>query len=154
MEYLVVKWLHVLASTFLFGTGVGSAFYLLFVSLTRDARAAAVVARYVVVADWLFTTPTVVLQPVTGLYLARVAGFALDSHWLLLSMILYGIAVACWLPVIWLQLRLRDIATRAARIDSALPRSYWRLLLAWAALGVPAFVALVAVFYLMVAKPA
>jgi uncharacterized membrane protein len=113
-----------------------------------------VLARYVAVADWLFTTPTVVLQPVTGLYLARVAGFALDSHWLLWSMILYAIAVACWLPVIWLQLRLRDIATRAARLDSPLPPRYWRLLLAWSLLGVPAFVALVAVFYLMVAKPA
>jgi uncharacterized membrane protein len=154
MEYLVVKWLHVLSSTFLFGTGIGSAFYMLFVSLQRDARAAAIVARFVVLADWLFTTPAIVVQPVTGFYMAHLAGYPLTSRWIVWSVALYLLAGACWLPVVWIQMRMRALAERAAAEGTALPAQYWRFLRIWVALGIPAFFALVVVFYLMVAKPA
>jgi uncharacterized membrane protein len=154
MEYLVVKWLHILSSTLLFGTGLGSAFYMFFASLTRDVRAIAVVARYVVIADWVFTTPTIILQPLTGLYLVHLAGFPLTSRWILWSVGLYLLAGACWLPVVWMQIQMRNMATAALGRDAQLSPRYFRMLRYWVALGVVAFGALVAVFYLMVAKPA
>lgn len=153
MDYITVKWLHIMSSTFLFGTGVGSAFYMLFATLSRDVRAVAVVSRIVVWADWLFTTTTVVLQPLTGYAMMRMAGFPLTSRWLMWSIALYALAVACWLPVVWLQMRMRAIARDAAQQGTALPATYWRYFLLWAALGIPAFVAFVMIFYLMVAKP-
>jgi uncharacterized membrane protein len=153
MEYLIVKWLHILSSTFLFGTGIGSAFYMLFVSLSRDARALAVVARYVVIADWVFTTPTIVIQPLTGWYLKNLIGTPWNARWLVWSIALFILAGACWLPVVWMQIRMRDAARDAATAGTALPAVYWSYLRWWIALGIVAFVSLVAVFYLMVAKP-
>lgn len=154
MEYPVVKWLHILSSTLLFGTGIGSAFYLLFASLSRDIRAIAVVTRYVVLADWLFTATTVVIQPLTGWYLMKLAGIPLETRWIMWSFALYGLAVACWMPVVWLQMRLRDLSNLAARDGGELPAAYWRYFRIWIMLGFPAFFAFLAVFYLMVAKPA
>jgi uncharacterized membrane protein len=153
-SYLLVKWLHVLSSTVLFGTGVGSAYYLLTVSLTREPRAVALVAARVVTADWLFTATTVVIQPLTGLYLVHLTGGSLSPTWISASIWLFGLTVACWLPVIGLQIRMRNLARQAVATNGPLPPAYRRCLLAWIALGCPAFVAMVAVFYLMVAKPA
>ena len=154
MEYTVIKWLHILSSTLLFGTGIGSAWYLLFASISRDTRAVAVVCRNVVRADWLFTATTMVIQPATGYYLAHLAGYPLNSRWIMWSLWLYLLAGACWLPVVWLQMRLRDVATAADAAGGPLPPRYWRYFRCWVALGIPAFFAFVAVFYLMVAKPA
>lgn len=153
MEYLVVKWLHVLSSTVLFGTGIGSAFYLLATTLTRDVRAVAVVSRMVVRADWLFTATTAVLQPLTGFWMMHLAGFPMATPWLRVSIVFYGLALACWFPVVWLQMRLRDLAGIAARDATALPAAYWRCFRWWVALGIPAFFLFVAIFWLMVAKP-
>jgi len=154
MEYLIVKWLHVLSSTLLFGTGIGSAWYMFFTSLTRQPAATAVVVRQVVRADWCFTATTLVFQPLSGAYLAHLAGMPLSTKWIAWSFALYGLAGLCWLPVVGLQIRMRGIAEAAAAASQPLPPRYFRLLKAWTALGVPAFVALVAVFWLMVAKPA
>jgi uncharacterized membrane protein len=154
MEYLLTKWVHILSSTLLFGTGLGSAFYMFFASLTRDPRVITTVVRYVVIADWCFTTPTIILQPLSGFYMVHLAGYPLTSTWLLWSMILYLVAGAAWLPVVWMQIQMRRMAQDSAAAGSALPARYWQLLRAWIALGVVAFVALVVVFYLMVLKPA
>jgi uncharacterized membrane protein len=154
MEYLVVKWLHILSSTLLFGTGLGSAFYMFFTSLTRDARVIATVVRYVVIADYAFTTPTIIIQPLTGLYLIHLAGFPLTSTWIVVSIALYFLAGAAWLPVVWMQIKMRDMAAAAAANSTELPPRYWSFLKWWVALGVVAFAALVVIFYLMVAKPA
>jgi uncharacterized membrane protein len=153
MTYLIVKWVHILSSTVLFGTGLGSAYYMFFASRTRDSRVAAAVVRQVVIADWAFTTPTIVLQPLTGFYLVHLAGFPLASPWLYWSIALYLIAGAAWLPVVWMQIRMRELASTAAQASLPLPDQYWRYLRAWVALGIVAFVSLVIVFYLMVAKP-
>ena len=153
MDYVVVKWLHILSSTFLFGTGIGSAWYMLFANVSRDVRAIAVVAKYVVVADWLFTATTAVLQPLTGFYMIHLAGYPLHSKWIMWSLVLYVIAGACWLPVVWLQIRMRDMALDATRTDGELPALYWRYFRIWVTLGVPAFLAFVLIFWLMVAKP-
>ena len=154
MTYLVVKWLHILSSTVLFGTGLGSAYYMFFASRTRDTRVIAAVVKQVVIADWAFTTPTIILQPLTGLYLVHLAGFPLTSPWILWSIGLYLLAGAAWLPVVWMQIRMRDLAATSAEAGIPLPALYWRYLRLWVALGIVAFMALVVVFYLMVAKPA
>ncbi|MDB5745932.1 MAG: hypothetical protein JWP72_780 [Massilia sp.] len=153
MDYVVVKWLHILSSTFLFGTGIGSAWYMLFVTMSRDVRAIAVVARNVVIADWVFTATTAVIQPLTGFYLIHLAGYPFHSKWIMWSTALYVLAGACWLPVVWIQMRLRDLSAEAARTNTELPPQYWRLFKTWVALGVPAFAAFVSIFWLMVAKP-
>ena len=154
MEYLLVKWIHILSSTLLFGTGLGSAFYMYFASRTRDPRVIAAVVKYVVIADWAFTTPTVILQPLSGFYLLHLLGYPLTTRWIVWSVALFLLAGAAWLPVVWMQLRMRDMAAAAAGANAGLPASYWRYLRIWIALGIVAFVSLVAVFYLMVAKPA
>ena len=153
-EYLALKTIHVISSTLLFGTGIGSAFYMLFASLNRDARIVHFVTRHVVIADWLFTTTAVIVQPVTGFWLAHLAGFPLASRWIVWSTVLYLVAGACWLPVVWMQVRMREMARAAAEQGTQLPERYWRFFRLWVALGIPAFVSLVIVFYLMVAKPA
>ena len=154
MEYVVLKWLHILSSTLLFGTGIGSAFYLLVTVLGGDMRLVAHVARWVVRADWLFTATTAVAQPLTGLWLVHVMQIPWTTGWVAWSLALYAVAMACWLPVVWLQLRLRDLSRQAAEQGAPPAPAFRRLFLAWVALGVPAFFAFLAIFWLMVAKPA
>jgi uncharacterized membrane protein len=154
MEYLIVKWLHVLFSTVLFGTGLGSAYYMFTTTRGGDPQAIAVVSRRVVIADWLFTTPTAILQPLSGAYLVHLAGLPWSSGWILWSVVLYVLAGACWLPVVWLQIRMAAMAEDAARSGSALPERFWRYNALWTALGWPAFIAFIVIFFLMVVKPA
>jgi uncharacterized membrane protein len=151
VDYALVKTLHVLSATVLFGTGLGTAYSLWSVNRTRDARAIAHVARQVVRADWLFTTPSAIFQPLSGAWLVQAAGWPWGG-WVGASLVLYVVVAACWLPVVWLQLRMRDLAAAAARHDRPLPARYWRYARLWFWLGVPAFAAMVAVFALMVGK--
>lgn len=153
MDYLIVKWLHVMSSTFLFGTGVGSAFYLLFVVLRGDLRAIAEVSRLVVVADVLFTATTAVIQPVTGLYLVHRLHLGFEPRWIWGSLVLYVVAIGCWLPVVWIQIRLRDLAGESLRQGTTLGISFHRLFRAWILLGIPALLAFLVIFWMMVAKP-
>ncbi|OGA66764.1 MAG: hypothetical protein A3G81_10525 [Betaproteobacteria bacterium RIFCSPLOWO2_12_FULL_65_14] len=154
MEYLVVKWLHVLSSTVLFGTGLGSAFYMFTTNRSGDVRAIAVVARRVVIADWLFTAPTAVLQPLTGFWLVYLGNLQWTAGWILWSLVLYVFAGACWLPVVWIQIRMAAMAERAAASGEPLPPLFWRYHAIWTSLGWPAFIAFIAIFYLMVVRPA
>lgn len=154
MDYLLAKWVHVMSSTVLFGTGIGSAFYMFFTNRSRDTRTIAAVSRRVVIADWVFTAPTAVLQPVSGLYLVHLAGMGLSSPWIAWSIALYVVAVACWLPVVWLQIRMSEMARTATERNEPLPLRFWRYHRLWTLLGTVAFVAFVAIFYLMVVKPA
>ena len=154
MDYLTVKWIHILSSTLLFGTGLGSAFYMFFTNLSGDVRAIAIVSRRVVWADWLFTMPTAIIQPATGLYLAYLAGMPLTLTWIAWSLGLFVLAGACWLPVVRIQIRMAALAEAAARAGTELPPLFWRYHRIWTALGIPAFIAFVAIFYLMTVKPA
>ena len=151
--YLILKWMHILSSVVLVGTGLGSAYYMFFANRSRDLAAQAVVTRLVVQADWWFTTPTVLLQPATGLAMVHLAGFPLSTPWIAASLVLYAVAGLCWLPVVWLQIRMRALAQQAAEAGTPLAPLYWRYARWWEALGYPAFAAMVVVFYLMVAKP-
>lgn len=152
--YLWVKWLHIVSSTVLFGTGAGIAFFFLRAQRTRDVRVIAAVAREVVLADLVFTATVVVLQPVTGITLAVMSGYPLTMPWLELSMTLYLIVGCCWLPVVWLQIQMRNLALQCAEEQLELPQSYIRYYRWWFALGWPAFLGVLIIFYLMVAKPA
>ncbi|GAB3646660.1 DUF2269 family protein [Ramlibacter alkalitolerans] len=152
MDYIVVKWLHVLTSTILFGAGVGSAFHLLAASLRGHTAGAAGSARNVVVADWMLTTPAAIVQPVTGLWLVHRLQLPLSTPWVAWSLVLYAIAIGCWLPVVWIQIRMRDVAVAADRAREPLPRVYRRLFQWWTGLGFAAFFPFVFIFWLMVAK--
>ena len=136
------------------GHGLRFGLLLFFINRTRNLAAQAEVAKLVVRADWWFTTPTVLVQPATGLLMAHLAGWPLTAPWLALSLGLFVLAGACWLPVVWLQIQMARLAQQAVREGATLPGVYWRYARWWEALGYPAFVAMVGVFYLMVAKPA
>lgn len=151
--YLIVKWLHILSSVVMVGTGFGTAFYLFFCNRTRNVEAIAEVSRLVVRADLWFTTPAVIFQPLSGWWLMQHAGWPLDAGWLVASVALFLLAGACWLPVLWLQARLRDMAATARAAGEPLPPRYWCYARRWEWLGYPAFVAMLAVFFLMVNKP-
>jgi uncharacterized membrane protein len=149
--YEIVKTLHILSAAVLFGTGLGTAWFFWQAHCTSDAATIAATARAVVRADWLFTTPAVILQPVTGAWLIRAVSYSPAEPWLLWTYALYALTGACWLPVVWLQIRMRDLAAAAA--DGALPSLYHRYARIWFALGWPAFVAVIVIFGLMVARP-
>lgn len=154
MEYLWLKWLHILSATVLFGTGFGTAYFKWSADQSGDVRAIAAVMRRVVLADWLFTSTTIVIQPLTGLWMAHLAGYPLSRGWIAWSLMLYCLAGLCWLPVVWLQLRMRDMAVKAAAEANDLPGLYHRYSRIWFWLGMPAFGALIVVYYLMVFRPA
>lgn len=154
MDYFFVKLLHILSSTLLFGTGIGSAFYLLCVVLRGDAHVVAAVARIVVLADWLFTATTAIAQPLTGWYLVHRMQLPWSTPWVAWSLGLYALAIACWLPVVWLQMAMRDSAILSAQAGGALSPRFRRYFRAWVALGCPALAAFLGIFYLMVFKPA
>src|SRR4030095_14939995 len=154
MEYLAVKWLHVVSSTILFGTGVGSAYYMLMAGLRGRAPEVHFVARHVVIADWIFTATAVVVQPMTGLWLASAASIPLSTPWIAWSIGLYLVAGACWIPVLVLQYRMLDIARVTAAAGAELPKAFRLHFAAWITLRVPAFSTLLVVFWLMVAKSA
>ncbi len=150
---VLLKWIHILSAILLFGTGLGTAFHGMMCNLSGDLRAIAVSNRNVVLADWLFTTPAVIIQPVSGALLAWEMGWSLTDGWLLWSIGLYALAGVCWLPVVWLQIRMRRLAEEAIKNDTPLPPLYRRYFRMWFLLGWPAFSAMVAVVWLMVDKP-
>jgi uncharacterized membrane protein len=120
---------------------------------TAEPAIIAVTAGHVVIADAVFTATAVVAQPVTGAVLARVMGVPLLSPWIVASLALYLFVGACWLPVVWIQLRLRDLAATARDAGTPLPAQYHRLFRIWFMLGWPAFAGVIAIFVLMIAKP-
>jgi uncharacterized membrane protein len=151
--YTLLKVAHVIGAAVLLGTGAGIAFFMLMAHRTRDPALIAHTAGIVVVADTLFTASAVVLQPVTGAALAHIVGYPLWSGWIAWSLALYVLTGLCWLPVVWIQLRLRDLAREAVATGAPLPARYVRLFRVWFVLGFPAFAAVIGIVWLMVAKP-
>lgn len=154
MIYLALKLVHILSGAVLFGTGAGIAFFMLRAHATRDPATVAAVARIVVLADYVFTATAVAVQPVTGLMLIHLQGYSLTEPWLVAAYGLYVLTGVCWLPVVWLQLRMKALAARAASEGEALPALYDRYFRLWFALGWPAFAAVLGIYWLMIAKPA
>lgn len=153
MAYRLLEWLHLVSSAILFGAGFCSLFYLALTSRSRSVPAIAAMARNAVIVDWLLITPTAIVQPVSGFALAHLSGYPRTAPWLVESAVLYGLAVACWLPAVWLQLRMAALADNAWAEEAALPMSFWRYHRIRMALGVVFCVAFAAIFYVMAAKP-
>jgi uncharacterized membrane protein len=153
MLYLILKWLHVIGAAVLLGTGAGIAFFMLMAHLKKDVVVIAGVARIVVIADFVFTTTAVIAQPITGVWLAYEMNYDLREGWIVTSIILYIITGLFWLPVVWMQMRMRDLAQLAHRNNAALPEDYHRLFWMWFWFGFPAFAAMLAIFWLMIARP-
>ncbi len=153
MAYLTLKTLHIFSLVLLFGTGLGSAFYKFMADRDGDVHAIFTTNRHVVIADWLFTTPTIFIQPITGYWMLSQAHIPLTTPWILLSVILFVLAGLCWLPVVVLQIRMRDLSQQAVMQNSELSDVYFRYCRIWFWLGVPAFIAMVVIVYLMVEKP-
>jgi uncharacterized membrane protein len=152
--YFALKLVHILGGAVLFGTGLGIAFFLWMAHRTRNAAAIAQIARIVVVADVVFTATAVVLQPASGTAIAWHAGYSLLEPWILLSLVLYVLVGACWLPVVSVQMELRDLAVAAAQDQTILPERFHRLFRIWFWLGWPAFAGVIAIYALMIWKPA
>lgn len=151
--YQIVKTLHILGAAVLFGTGIGIAFFMYASHFAKNLHEKYFAARMTVLADFIFTTPAVILQPLSGLWLVFSGGYGAHDLWLSVSYGLYALAGLCWLPVVWIQWQLRGMLKTAIDMQSDLPARYHRLFRIWFVLGWPAFIALVVIFALMVAKP-
>ncbi|MBX9774452.1 MAG: DUF2269 domain-containing protein [Xanthobacteraceae bacterium] len=150
---LLLKLIHVVSAAVLFGTGLGVAYFMLMAYRTRDAFIVANTAGMAVIADAVFVANAAIIQPVTGVQLALAIGYSLWEPWIAVTFALYLVIVACWLPVLWLQVRMRNIARVAAEEGTDLPARYHRLFRAWFVLGWPAFISMIAIFALMTFKP-
>ncbi|MBY5337048.1 DUF2269 domain-containing protein [Rhizobium leguminosarum] len=153
MIYFVLKFLHIIGATVLLGTGAGIAFFMLVAHRSGNATTVAAVARIVVIADFVFTTTAVIIQPITGIALAWNIGYSLWERWIFWSIVLYLVTGAFWLPVVWMQMEMRNIATEAAVKGEPLPTRYHRLFWTWFYFGFPAFAAVLGVIWLMITRP-
>jgi uncharacterized membrane protein len=151
--YAIIKTVHILSATLLFGTGLGTAFFFWRAHAAGNEAGRLTVARVTVLADWVFTTPAVIVQPITGAWLLLRAGFHWNELWLVATYALYVAAGLCWLPVVVIQLRMKHMLEDEALGGSMDRELYRRLFRAWFLLGWPAFGGLMLVFFLMVLKP-
>ena len=154
MEWLyLARWLHIIGACVLLGTGAGIAFFMVMAHRTGEARLVAHTASIVVLADFLFTASAVLLQPLTGLWLVYMLGWSLTTPWIIFSLGLYVLTGAFWLPVVWMQIKMRDLARDAANAGEPLPLAYHRLYRTWFVFGFPAFFAVLGIIWLMLARP-
>ncbi|MBF0192765.1 MAG: DUF2269 domain-containing protein [Magnetococcales bacterium] len=153
MDYLILKYIHLISATLLFGTGLGTAFHMVHAHFSGDTQAIAVVSRGVVRADWIFTATAVVIQFASGVWMIVQGGWPLDSGWIVKGISLYLFVGMCWLPVVWLQIRMRDLAAGALAAGEELPSRYHHYFRIWFILGWPAFLSVLLIFYLMIFKP-
>ena len=151
-NYLLLKLIHIISATVLAGTGMGTAFFMFMANRSQDIPTIAVTARHVVIADWIFTTPAVIIQFTTGLLLMNRLGYSYSSTWFLSVLFLFIFIGICWLPVVYIQYKLKDAAYQALKSGS-LSDQFRRLMRVWTILGVPAFCAILVIFWLMVYKP-
>ncbi len=150
MIFLVLKLIHIVSAIILFGMGLGTVFYKIMADGSGNHDAIAMTSRHVVQADWWFTTPTVIIQPVTGILMAYQLSMPLSENWLLLTFLLYGLTGICWIPVVYLQIKMRNIATQTLAQKLPLPAQYYSYSKIWIWLGVPAFFAMMGITTLMV----
>jgi uncharacterized membrane protein len=151
--YFLVKYLHVLGAIVILGTGSGIAFFMLMAHRSRDAAFIARTASVVVIADMLFTLSAVLAQPVTGGLLMMLSNTSLAERWLVTSLALYAVAGLFWVPVVFMQIEMRDLARIAAGKGEMLPPRYFALFRRWFLFGIPGFGSVMIILWLMIAKP-
>ncbi len=152
MDYLTLKTIHVISSTILFGTGIGSTFYMFMANRRKQIAEMGFAVKFVVIADYLFTTPSVIVQLITGLWMMNINGLDFTQKWLWWGLALYFFAGICWLPVVYIQIQMEKLLQEAKR-EGRLSEKYWKLDFWWILLGSLAFPAIIVVFWLMVNKP-
>jgi uncharacterized membrane protein len=153
MLYLAIEYLHVLGAIVILGTGTGIAFFMLMAHRSRDVAFIARTAEVVVIADFLFTLSSVLLQPVTGGLLMWLSATSITEGWLMTSLALYALAGLFWVPVIFMQIEMRDLARTAVSAAAPLPPRYFTLFGRWFLCGIPGFGSVMAILWLMIAKP-
>lgn len=153
MSYFVLKYLHILGACVLFGTGMGIAFFMFFAVRSKSVEVIASVAPLVVLADYIFTLTAVIVQPITGALLVLDVGYSFYDHWVLLSIALYIFIGICWIPVVFMQIEMKDLALKAFGTSNALPERFHTLYRRWFILGWPAFLSIMIIFALMIEKP-
>ena len=153
MLYLTIKYLHVLGAIVILGTGTGIAFFMLMAHRSRDVRFIARTTEVVVIADFIFTLSAVLLQPVTGGLLMWLSSTSITDGWLMTSLVLYAVAGVFWVPVVFMQIEMRDLARKAAAKSAPLPARYFTLFRRWFLFGIPGFGSVMAILWLMIAKP-
>lgn len=151
-SYLLLKMIHILSAVIIAGTGTGIAFFMFMANRSKDIATIAITARHVVLADWIFTAPAVVVQLVSGVLLMMKLGYSFTSMWFFLVMILFVFIGFCWVPVVIIQYKLRAIS-EASLITGKLDPKFKKMMQLWTSLGVPAFAAILVIFWLMVFKP-
>lgn len=153
MSYLWLKWIHILSSTVLFGTGLGIAYFQWMAWRSGEVAVIARVTRITVSADFVFTTPAVIVQLLTGVALLHTLSLPWSTPWVWQALLLYALTGACWLPVVGIQIQLARMAAQAQAAGEALPAAFHRRMRLWVILGWPAFLSVIAIFWLMVRKP-
>ncbi len=152
MDYLLLKYIHILSATILFGTGIGTAFFMWMAYLSRNNTTLALTTKHVILADWFFTTPSVILQPVTGFWLMLTLHYPFNSLWFALTMGLYVLAGVCWVIVVFIQYKLHQMAKSIAQSNAVMPERYHNLMYWWFSLGVIAFGSIMVIYWLMISK--
>ena len=153
MLYLAIEYLHVLGAIVILGTGAGIAFFMLMAHRSADAAFIAKTAEVVVIADFIFTLSAVLLQPVTGGLLMWLSSTSITEGWLMASLVLYAIAGVFWVPVVFMQMEMRDLARKTAADGAPLPARYFTLFRRWFLFGIPGFGSVMAILWLMIARP-
>lgn len=153
MSYFILKYIHILGACVLFGTGAGIAFFMLFAVRTKSVSVVASVAPLVVLADYLFTLTAVIIQPITGALLVLDVGYSFYDHWVLVSLALYVFIGLCWIPVVFMQIEMKDLALKAQAAGTELPTRFFQIFRRWFLLGWPAFLSIMIIFALMIEKP-
>jgi uncharacterized membrane protein len=151
--YFVIKYLHVLGAIVILGTGSGIAFFMLMAHLSKNADFIARTGAVVVIADTIFTLSAVIAQPITGMELMIVQSISVREHWILAALALYVLAGLFWIPVVLMQVEMRDLARAAADKSEPLPPRYFALFRRWFIFGIPGFGSVMIILWLMIAKP-
>lgn len=151
-NYLLLKYIHIICAFVLGGTGAGIAFFMLMASRTKNSAVIASTARHVVLADWIFTTPAVIGQLITGVLLMQQLHYSFTAPWFISVISLFIFIGCCWVPVVFIQYKLKLLAETAEKTNE-LNKSFYRAMRWWTCLGVPAFIGILIMLWLMVFKP-
>lgn len=151
-NYLLLKYVHILSATVLFGTGIGIAFFMLMAALSKKVEVILHTSRLVILADWIFTAPAVVVQFISGALLMKRLQYSFSAPWFYSVFCLFVFIGCCWIPVVYIQYRLRKLAQDAQQ-TGVLNASFHRAMRWWIALGIPAFAGILIMFWLMIFKP-
>jgi uncharacterized membrane protein len=151
-SYSYLKLLHILSATILAGTGVGTAFFMFMANRSENIQAIAITTKHVVLADWIFTTPAIVIQLVTGVWLMKILNYSFSSPWFILAFGLFIFIGVCWIPVVFIQYQIRTIAITQIK-EGKIEQRFRKLMRRWTILGIHAFIAIIIIFWIMVVKP-